>query len=231
MDIPNRSANPHACSGPPPPKAINATDRGSIPRSTDTRRNARAMVASAVAINASAARSTETPRGVDNVSIARRARSPSIVTPPLHAPTATLPSTTCASVTVGRTPPRPYAAGPGTAPALSGPARNAPPASSHPMLPPPAATASTRTRGSAIGTPATSPPRSISGSPSSINPTSALVPPMSIVSAPRMPTARAIAAAPVTPPAGPDNASDAACSAASADVRVPPADVMTRGAG
>ena len=48
------------------------------------------------------------------------------------------PSTTLASVTVATSPPRPYAAGPGSAPADIGPTRSAPPWSTHARLPPPA---------------------------------------------------------------------------------------------
>ena len=82
-----------------------------------------------------------------------------------------------------------------------------------------------------MGTPATAPPRSMSGSPSSTRPTSALVPPMSIVSARSKPAARAAAAAPITPPAGPESASDAAWRAASAAARTPPPDVITSAGG
>ena len=229
--MPRRSANPQACSGPPPPKAMSGIPRGSTPRSTLTRRRARAIVASAVAMMASAARSIDTPRGVATRAKAATAFSRLMRTPPLHSPAAMVPSTTCASVTVGCSPPRSYAAGPGIAPALCGPARRAPPSSSQAMLPPPAATASTNTRGNAMGMPATPPPRSTSGSPSSMSPTSALVPPMSIVSARDTPRVRAMAAAPVTPPAGPLSANAAACRAASCADSVPPADVITRGAG
>ena len=51
---------------------------------------------------------------------ARRAAAASSETPPLSVAAVMCPSTTCASVTVGRVPPRPNAAGPGTAPALWG---------------------------------------------------------------------------------------------------------------
>src|SRR5881628_2432033 len=47
------------------------------------------------------------------------------------------PSTTFASVTVGSVPPRPYDAGPGSAPALCGPTFRKPARSIHAMLPPP----------------------------------------------------------------------------------------------
>ena len=128
---------------------------------------------------------------------------------------------------VASVPPRPKAAGPGIAPALRGPTRNAPPSSTHPMLPPPADTVSTTTRGSAIGTPATSPPASTTGSPSRTSPASALVPPMSIVNASLKPARRATYAAPTTPPAGPESASAAALFMASLPLRIPPEDVIT----
>ena len=50
------------------------------------------------------------------------------------------PSTTLASVTVGSVPPRPYAAGPGAAPALRGPTWRLPSTSSQAIEPPPAPT-------------------------------------------------------------------------------------------
>ena len=95
------------------------------------------------------------------------------------------------------------------------------------MLPPPADTVSTSTRGIAIGTSATLPPGSTSASPSRMSPTSALVPPMSIVSARATPSSRAIAAAPTTPPAGPERARLAALLGAASMDSMPPLDVMT----
>ena len=85
--------------------------------------------------------------------------------------------------------------------------------------------------GRAIGTPATMPPASTSGSPSRISPTSALVPPISILSARSKPAMRATNAAPATPPAGPDSASDAAERAASVASAMPPPDPTTPGEG
>ena len=59
---------------------------------------------------------------------------------------------TLASVTVGALPPSPYAAGPGTAPALSGPTLSAPVATStRAMEPPPAPMDSTASMGSRTG--------------------------------------------------------------------------------
>jgi hypothetical protein len=54
---------------------------------------------------------------------------------------------TIASVAVGSVPPRPYAAGPGSAPAERGPTRKMPPASTYAIEPPPAPIVSTSTIG------------------------------------------------------------------------------------
>ena len=52
-----------------------------------------------------------------------------------------------ASVAVGSVPPRPYAAGPGSAPAERGPTRKMPPGSTYAIEPPPAPIVSTSTIG------------------------------------------------------------------------------------
>ncbi len=52
-----------------------------------------------------------------------------------------------ASVAVGSVPPRPYAAGPGSAPAERGPTRKMPPESTYAIEPPPAPIVSTSTIG------------------------------------------------------------------------------------
>ena len=123
-----------------------------MPRSTLTRLNARAIAASAACTIARAARSGVTPSAsASRPTAACAALASSATTPSVRA--VSVPSTICASVTVASVPPRPNAAGPGVAPALRGPTRNAPPSSTQPMLPPPADTDSTSTRGSAIGTP------------------------------------------------------------------------------
>ena len=62
-----------------------------------------------------------------------------------------IPATTCASVSVASVPPRPYAAGPGSAPALCGPTRSRPARSTSAMLPPPAPAVTMSTDGTRIG--------------------------------------------------------------------------------
>ena len=91
---------------------------------------ARAITAAATASTSSAAASTLTPRRAASGAIAACARSrDSGIAPPSRPVAGSRPSTTLASVTVGRVPPRSYAAGPGSAPADSGPTLSAPPAS------------------------------------------------------------------------------------------------------
>ena len=69
-----------------------------------------------------AARATSSPSVDASSPTAASAASRESRTPPASTPSAgRWPSTTCASVTVGSLPPRPYAAGPGCAPAERGP--------------------------------------------------------------------------------------------------------------
>jgi hypothetical protein len=73
----------------------------------------------------SAASSRVSARRAASASIARVAASrSSCIAPPRKFRASSRPSTIFASVTVGSVPPRPYAAGPGTAPALCGPTLN-----------------------------------------------------------------------------------------------------------
>ena len=118
---PSISASPHAWSGPPPPNAINVHERGSIPRSTLTRRSARAIVASAVAMIACAVRASVSPNFRANAVMLSRAPALFKATPPLILDSVIRFSATCASVTVACVPPLLKATGPGTTPALCGP--------------------------------------------------------------------------------------------------------------
>ena len=59
--MPYISASPAACIGPPPPNASSAQSRPSIPRSTVTRRSARAMVALATVTTPSAVSTRPSP--------------------------------------------------------------------------------------------------------------------------------------------------------------------------
>ena len=106
---------------------------------------------------------------------------------------------------VGSSPPRPYAMGPGIAPALSGPTVRMPAAFTRAIDPPPAPMVWMSIIGTRTGRPY---PISLSavtaGRPSRITPTSKLVPPMSQLITFRCPARRATWAAAFTPAAGPD---------------------------
>mmetsp|Transcript_5844 Transcript_5844/g.16555 ORF Transcript_5844/g.16555 Transcript_5844/m.16555 type:complete len:220 (+) Transcript_5844:98-757(+) len=112
-----------------------------------------------------------------------------------------LPVITLQSVMV-RGPPRRYAAGPGSAPALSGPTRRRVP-SNRQMEPPPAATVWMLIMGARMRTPATSVSSVRSYSPAKCA-TSVEVPPMSNVTKRSYPAATDVLTAATMPPAGPD---------------------------
>ncbi len=102
------------------------------------------------------------------------------------------PSTTFASVTVGSAPPRPYDAGPGSAPADCGPTRSAFVSSgTWAMEPPPAPTVWTLTDGTLIRKWLIEVSRPIVGSPFWQSETSVEVPPMSKVRMSSNPALRA----------------------------------------
>src|SRR5690606_21947329 len=84
-------------SGPAPPNATSASPRGSTPRSTDTARRARTMLAFTTASTPSAV----TPARSRAAAAARR----SSTSPENGASTGIRPATRLASVTVGRSPP------------------------------------------------------------------------------------------------------------------------------
>nr|AKQ01946.1 hypothetical protein [uncultured euryarchaeote Rifle_16ft_4_minimus_309] len=93
--------------------------------------------------------------------------------------------------------------GPGSAPALCGPTRSAPPESTHARLPPPAPTDSMSTTGIAIGNVSIIAFLVHEGRPRTMAERSALVPPMSKVTRSLRPVRRERATAAATPPAGP----------------------------
>ena len=111
------------------------------------------------------------------------------------------PSMTLASVTVSGPPAR-YAAGPGSAPAESGPTRYRLPSNAS-TDPPPAATVWMLSIGARIRTPATCVSYCRSNSPAKCE-TSVDVPPMSKPITLANPAACAVLAMPTIPPAGPD---------------------------
>ena len=225
--MPSASARSQACSGPAPPNATSVKRAGSCPRSTEITRSARAIFAFTTSITAAAARRGSPPNGSATLRSARSARAgSSAIVPPRRCSGRRRPSTACASVTVGASP-RPYAAGPGSAPALCGPTRSAPPASNQAIEPPPAPTVCKSTAGVRIGIPSII--RSVrSSSRPGQSDTSAEVPPISNVIACSCPAATAAANAPATPPAGPESTVRTACSPAPAALKLPPLDCMIR---
>ena len=102
-----------------------------------------------------AASITEIPSGLAIcVSIAFSARSKRKRTEPLRLPCGSrYPMINAASVTVGNSPPSPYAAGPGLEPALSGPTLSKPFESMWAILPPPAPISIRSTVGKRTGRP------------------------------------------------------------------------------
>jgi len=111
---------------------------------------------------------------------ARRAAAASIaMLPPRRFVVPMRPSTTLASVTVGSVPPRPYATGPGEAPALRGPTCRLPSTSSHAIEPPPAPTLCMSSWGTLTGNAPSMPSDVVSGARSRTRQTSVEVPPMS----------------------------------------------------
>ena len=186
------------------------------------------MFASAIRTIASAAASSGRPSGAPTArrTASRAAPASSVTLPPSGRSAASVPSTRWASVSVACSPPAPYAAGPGWAPALSGPTDSAPKRSTAAIEPPPAPTESTSIWGRLTGWPAWSPLKRSCGSPPTTRAMSAVVPPMSNVSRSRAPAAAPSRAAPITPAAGPEATSPTGSSAAIAAVVTPPFDCI-----
>ena len=149
---PSIAASSAACSGPAPPKATSANSRGSRPRSTVIERIVCAMFALATVRMPAAASRRSIPSSSASRSTAASARSVcNGISPPRKRSGSIRPSTRCASVIVGSSPPSPYAAGPGTAPALRGPTLKAPAASTCAIEPPPAPIVSMSNIGTSSG--------------------------------------------------------------------------------
>ena len=99
--MPRLFATSVACSGPAPPNGSSAKARGSCPRSTETERIARTMLATTMPSMPCAVRSTEKPSRSASGAIALRARlSSSAMSPPSRPRGDSRPSTRLASVTV-----------------------------------------------------------------------------------------------------------------------------------
>ena len=106
--MPRLFATSVACSGPAPPNGSSAKARGSWPRSTETARIARTMLATTMPSMPCAVRSTEKPSRSASGAIALRASPSSSAMPPPRRPRGeSRPSTRLASVTVASVPPRP----------------------------------------------------------------------------------------------------------------------------
>ena len=179
--IPSSSASSQACSGPAPPNATSAKSRGSWPRSTDTTRSARSISALTTSIDRRRVDPAERALGRVPVEL-DAARELGREAPEQQV---RVGDRRPASRLVRNRP------GPGSAPALSGPTRSAPPASRQTIEPPPAPTVCRSTVGSRIGRPPTV--RSLArvgAGRSTIRHTSVDVPPMSNAIAFSMPAER-----------------------------------------
>ena len=117
------SATRAAWIGADPPKATTVRPARPFPHSIAWVRAALDMFSSTISLTPSAATLASIPsRAPTRLAIAASARPRSSpIAPPAKSPGSMRPSTTSASVTVGASPPLPYAAGPGSDPALSGP--------------------------------------------------------------------------------------------------------------
>ena len=149
------SATPQACTGPAPPNASTATPRRSTPCSTACIRAAAAMFWLTISYTpAAACDGVEAESIADRVATAVSAAVPSRgMSPPKKAAGSSKPSTTSASVTAGCVPPRPYDAGPGSAPDDSGPTLSNPNWSVWAIDPPPAPISTRSIDGTDTGNP------------------------------------------------------------------------------
>ena len=108
VPIPSASASWHPNSAPAPPNGSRAMRRGSRPRATLTRFKARAIAAPATATIPAATRVESPPAAGPSRSRARSAAAVSSRTSSASGlPASSQPSARQASVTVGRSPPRP----------------------------------------------------------------------------------------------------------------------------
>ena len=119
--MPSSAASATACIPPPPPNATSVKSRGSWPRLTDTSLSALIMLLFAIRTIPRAASSRGTPSVPASASSTPATASMSAsISPPQKYSGLIRPSSRLASVVVASPPPRPYDAGPGTAPAERG---------------------------------------------------------------------------------------------------------------
>src|SRR3990172_3841262 len=190
---------------PPPPVANNTQAAGSMPRSASCSPMRRAIAAAACFTPRAPASPPGPPGGLAFPPGPARRPAPrsSPPRPPRKRAGSNTPRQQAASVTVACSPPSPNAAGPGSAPALSGPTSISPPRT-RTIEPQPVPAERRRSDGSATATPSIEGDTSYSQQPSLIAQMSELVPPMSTATTRSRPRRRAISAAPETPPAGPE---------------------------
>ena len=223
--------------GAPPPKAIMVKAATSFPFSTAWTRAALAMFSSTTSATPTAADPASRPSAVPTEACSAVRAAPSSRSMP-GAPNVSAdrrPRTRLASVTVGSVPPRPYEAGPGSDPALSGPTRIWPRPSTAPIEPPPAPISIISMTGMEMGMPeplvnrwvrATSKVLAVRGVWSSIRQILAVVPPMSYETTRSRPCRAAMSAAKMAPPAGPDSMSRTGYRAAASTTMRPPPEWM-----
>ena len=224
--ISSRRATSVTCRPAAPPKATSVKPRGSTPRRTDTSWMPSAMFVLTTRAMPSAACSSCRARAPALRPRARRLH----VEPDAAAEEVGRVEEAEHEVGVGdggRRAALAVAGGAGSAPALSGPTRRMPPASTRAMEPPPAPSVWMSSVGSATWRCPTSSRRSSFGSPSCSSAMSVLVPPMSnVIRSGARAGAHVTAAA--TPPAGPESTAPAASRADSPIGATPPCDCMIR---
>ena len=235
--MPSLAATPAACSGAAPPKAISVPRLMSQPWSAAWTRPALDMFSSTTSEMPMAATVDCRPAGSATavVTALAAASGSNVSVPPAKRSGRSRPSTASASVTVGSVPPRPYAAGPGSEPALAGPTVIRPSASTLAIEPPPAPISTISITGRRSGSPLpgrnrysrpTSNSRLVRGWPDSTMQSLAVVPPMSKLSARSQSRPRASSAASSAPPAGPLSINRTGKRSASDRVPSPPPDIM-----
>ena len=140
LGIASSRASAVAWSGPAPPKANRTKSRGSWPRWSDTSRMAPAIRSFTTRSTAAATSSGPSPRWAPSFlsNSSRTRESAGTPSTPRRPRGFRRPSSRFASVIVGSSPPRPYAMGPGIAPALSGPTWRMPAVLTRAIDPPPA---------------------------------------------------------------------------------------------
>ena len=149
------SARRAAWIGAAPPNATSARPAIALPHSAAWVLAALAMFSSTTSPIARAAAAASIPSLAPTCPSRAAAAAPasSGIAPPAKRAGSSLPSVRSASVTVGRSPPIPYAAGPGSDPALAGPTRTRPKSSTSAMEPPPAPISTISITGTRTGRP------------------------------------------------------------------------------